>query len=89
MIINNEHKLCRANNEHKLLTDFKNQKFLKLCALYTARVHDDCLQYHLCPDGELDPGTYWPRCERSNTDPQTPGQFMISLKLIPSPYSGV
>ena len=47
MIINNEHKLCRAFS--RLL---KTRNTFKLCTLYTARVNDACQPDHLCSSGE-------------------------------------
>ena len=66
MIVNNEHKLCRAFGRL-----FKKQKHIKttsMYTIYTARVNDTCLPHHPCPDGGLELGTYYSRGERSTTD---------------------
>ena len=53
MIINNEHKLCRAFD--RLL---KTRNTLKLCTLYTAIV--TMLAYNMCPGGVSNPGPTGP-----------------------------
>ena len=51
MIMNSEHKLCRAFG--RLL---KPETHIKLCTLYTARVNDVCLPHHLSPSGGSNSG---------------------------------
>ena len=59
MIINNEHKLCRAFDRL-----FKIRNTLKLCTLYTARV--TILAYHIIRAS----ADYRSRGEHSTTEPR-------------------